>query len=87
VTGDQPGEGFVAPAEDVVRAFWHGAMVAAAPVGRMTPTRCALVAGAVVSASGAQTTGMDEQQARRSRALLLTEGSSVGFSTRSTARC
>jgi hypothetical protein len=38
VTGDQPGEGFVTPAEDLVRAFWHGAMVAAAPVGRMTPT-------------------------------------------------
>jgi hypothetical protein len=67
VTGDQPGEGFVAPAEDVVRAFWHGAMVAAAaPVGRMTPT-CALVAGAMVSASGAQTTGMDEFRASQKR--------------------
>lgn len=31
MTGDQPGEAFVAPAEDLVRAFWRGAMVAAAP--------------------------------------------------------
>lgn len=64
MTGDQPGEGFVAPAEDLVRAFWHGAMVAAAPVGPHDAD-VRLVARAVVSASGAQTTGMDDEQASR----------------------
>jgi hypothetical protein len=76
VTGDQPGEGFVAPAEDLVRAFWHGGH-GGGGAGRPHDADVRLVARAVVSASGAQTTGMDDEQERRSRRLLRDEWSTL----------